>query len=62
MKKSWNQREEKVCLTDTNVKYLFKRLLKVIIVLARSAHPYLTEKHALEREKEYISLAVDTHV
>lgn len=62
MTKSWKQREGGVCLTDTDVKYLFEGLLKVVIVLARSPHPYLTEKHALEREKEYTSLIVDTHV
>lgn len=51
MTKFRKQREGGVCLTDTDVKYLFKELLKVIIVSARSAHLYLTENRALEREK-----------
>lgn len=44
------------------VKYLFNGQLKVIIALATSAHPYLTEKHSLEREKEYFSFTVDSDV
>lgn len=40
-----------VCLADTSVKYLFNGQLKVITALGTSAHPYLTEKHSLGREK-----------
>lgn len=62
MTKSWKQREGWVCLADTGVKYLFKGWLKVMILLARSVYPYLTEKHSMGREKEYICVSLDSHV
>lgn len=62
MTKLLKQRGGWVCLADTGVKYFFNGWLKAIIALATSAHPYLTEKYSLGREKQYyISLTVDSH-
>lgn len=40
---------------------MFNGWLKAVVALATSAHPYLTEKHSLGREKESVSLTVDSH-